>query len=135
VFGDVGPALESAERAGLAVRIASNFDGRLRQVVRGLPVLADWADRLLISSEVGVRKPHPDFYLAACASMGLAPAQVLCIGDDRENDLEGPRRAGLQGCLVDRKRKLPPELPRVANVQALVEFLAGRIPNPTPYES
>ena len=81
--------------AGLPVRIASNFDGRLRAVAAGLPELAGFVDTLIISSEVGYRKPHPAFYAAACASLGLPTDRVLSVGDDPENDVLGAERAGL----------------------------------------
>ena len=106
-FDDVDPALARLGSAGIALRVASNFDGRLRGVLRGLPGLAALADGVVISSEVGYRKPHPEFYRAACASLGLPLDRVLCVGDDAENDLRGPRRAGLRAVLIDREGRLP----------------------------
>src|SRR5262249_37372821 len=58
-FPDVGPALRELRAAGLRLGIASNFDARLRAVVAGSPVLAGFEGALVISSEVGYRKPHP----------------------------------------------------------------------------
>jgi putative hydrolase of the HAD superfamily len=101
-FPDAGPALSRLADGGLPVRVASNFDGRLRGVLRGLPELARWSEAVVISSEVGRRKPHPEFYRAACGSLGLPPSAVLSVGDDPENDVEGARRAGLRSLLLDR---------------------------------
>jgi putative hydrolase of the HAD superfamily len=101
-FEDVATAIDGLRRSGLKYVIASNFDGRLRAVVRGLPGLAGAEASLVISSEVGVRKPHPDFYRAACERLGLPPDRVLCVGDDVENDVLGARRAGLHAVLLDR---------------------------------
>ena len=101
-FEDVGPTVDALVARGLAVRIASNFDARLRGVVAGLPELAPVGGDPVISSEVGVRKPHPDFYRATCGRLGLPPGRVLFVGDDEENDLLGPTRAGLRAVLVDR---------------------------------
>ena len=101
-FPDVGRGLLDLRDAGYRLRIASNFDGRLRSVAAGLPDLAGFVDELVISSEVGHRKPHPSFYLAACVSLGLSPDRVLCVGDDPENDVLGPERAGLRGLYLDR---------------------------------
>ncbi len=121
-FDDVVPALRRLEAAGLPVRVASNFDGRLRGVLRGLEGLAGLAEGAVISSEVGRRKPHPDFYLAACQRMGLPPGRVLCVGDDPENDYRGPGRAGLPALLVDRDGlALADDLPRLPGLLALAE--------------
>ncbi|MBX6316576.1 MAG: HAD-IA family hydrolase [Isosphaeraceae bacterium] len=125
VFPDVAPALETLDRAGLRLRIASNFDRRLRRVVVGRPELAPWAEPLIISSEVGFRKPHPAFYRAACVSLGLPPGRVLCVGDDPENDVFGPRRAGLHAVLLDRDHRARGDLPAVADLTGLVAYLLG----------
>lgn len=109
-FPDVASGLVALREGGFRVRVASNFDGRLRAVVAGLPELAGFVDTLVISSEVGYRKPHARFYQAACASLGLPPGRVLCVGDDPENDVLGAERAGLRGILLDRDGRRPPGL-------------------------
>ena len=125
-FPDVAPALLALSAQGVAVCIGSNFDGRLRRVVSGLPELADCVDSLVISSEVGFRKPHPSFFRAACARLGLPPERVLCVGDDVENDVQGAIRAGLSGILLDRAALAPSDLPHVPNLTALIQSkLAG----------
>jgi putative hydrolase of the HAD superfamily len=125
-FPDVAPALDVAHAQGVTVRIASNFDARLRRVVAGLPELAALTDGLLISSEIGYRKPHPDFYRTACDLLGLPPERVLFVGDDPENDVLAPRRVGSRGVLIDRKSECPLPLPRVVSLTELVEPLARR---------
>lgn len=120
VFDDVEQALDLLAKADVPFRIASNFDGRLRQVVSGLDALARWTDRLVISSEVGYRKPHANFYRAACASLGVPPADVLCVGDDVGNDWHGPRCAGLHACLVDRERRASAEVQAYPDLTRLV---------------
>lgn len=117
---DAGPTLRALDRRGLALRIASNFDARLRGVLRGLEALAPWGESALISSEVGRRKPHPDFYRAVCESLGLPPEVVLCVGDDIENDWQGPRRAGLQAVLLDRDGRAPADVPTIRGLDALL---------------
>ena len=131
-FPDVAPGLRALRDAGWPVRIASNFDGRLRDVAAGLADLDGFANVLIISSEVGFRKPHPRFYEAACVSLGLPPDRVLCVGDDPENDVLGPERAGLRGALLDRNGRCPlglvsfPDLPSLARSLAEVPRSAGR---------
>ena len=126
-FDDVGPALRWLSRAGLVVCVGSNFDSRLRQVVGGLPALSGWEDRLVISSEVGYRKPHPAFYEAACRVLGLPKEQVLCIGDDLENDVRGPLRAGLQAIRVARRsaHDHEPGVPTIPDLSGLSSLLVA----------
>jgi putative hydrolase of the HAD superfamily len=121
-FPDVAPALDQCVARKIPVRIASNFDARLRGVVLGLPDLSCCVTQLVISSEVGYRKPHPAFYQAACASLGLPPDRVLCVGDDLENDVLGARRAGMRGVLLARHDRRP-EHPH--HVSDLAELIVG----------
>jgi putative hydrolase of the HAD superfamily len=125
-YPDAAETLRSIESAGLGVVVASNFDGRLRGVLGGIEGLGAWGESAVISSEVGRRKPHAEFYHAACERLGLPPGAVLCVGDDPENDLRGPRRAGLRAVLIDREGKAPGDVPAVASLRALAEFLVPR---------
>lgn len=130
VFDDVRQAAAGLEAAGIAVRVASNFDARLYRVLSGLPAIAHLAAGAVISSEVGYRKPHPAFYQAACRSLGLPPNQVLCVGDDVENDVHGPRRAGLHALLLDRGGWAPNTLPRLRDPRHLPRLLQRSVGAP-----
>jgi putative hydrolase of the HAD superfamily len=90
--------------------------------VQGIPELDLYVDSLIVSSEVGYRKPHSEFFHAACSRLGLAAHQVLCVGDDRENDVRGAIQAGLSGILIDRAGNRPADLPHVPVLTALVEM-------------
>lgn len=96
---DAGEMLAGLGRRGYVLGMASNYDGRLRSVAAGKPELRP-VRHLVISSEVGWRKPAPEFFAALSATTGLAPAHILFAGDDRANDFDGARAAGLQAILV-----------------------------------
>src|SRR5207244_3626610 len=85
---------------GARLAIGSNFDGRLRAIVLGLPALAPISD-LFISSEVGWKKPAAEFYRHCLAALKLEPGAVLSIGDHLENDAAAPGRLGMPAALMD----------------------------------
>src|SRR5205814_1664689 len=97
---DAAGTLERVASLGLTVGLASNYDHRLRPVVRGLPALGPVA-HLVISAEMGWRKPSPHFFAALCRTVMLPPERVLLVGDDLDNDYEGARQAGLRPVLFD----------------------------------
>jgi putative hydrolase of the HAD superfamily len=101
------PQAEGVLRAlagrGYVLGIASNFDSRLRGLVAGLPALAP-VRHLVISSEVGWRKPAPGFFEALCREAGREPGEVLLVGDDLDNDYRGARAFGLHALLLDDRR-------------------------------
>jgi putative hydrolase of the HAD superfamily len=76
---------------------------------------------LVISSEVGFRKPHASFFEAVCQRLGLPAWQILCVGDDLENDVRGAMRAGLSALLLDRAAERPHDFPHVPDLTALLE--------------
>ena len=56
-----------------------------------------------------------------CASLGLPPGRVLFIGDDPENDVLGPARAGLRAVRLDRSGRTDPGTDVVVSLDALAE--------------
>src|SRR2546429_4837286 len=63
---------------------------------------------LVLSSEVGVRKPHPLFYMEVLDAAGCSPDSVLFIGDTLAKDVLGPRQHGMQAG-SHRPDRRPPE--------------------------
>ncbi|MGV8943518.1 HAD family hydrolase [Thermomonas sp.] len=52
--------------------------------------------------EFGSAKPDPALFLEACRRLGLAPDEVLHVGDHPYMDVAGAARAGLRSCWIDR---------------------------------
>lgn len=96
----VGPVLAELSRRGLAIGLASNFDSRLRPVAAGLPELARIGP-VVVSSEVGWRKPAAGFFAALVRAFGCRPDELLLVGDDHEYDYIGATAAGLRSVLID----------------------------------
>lgn len=102
IFDDVVPALEILKTRGQKLGIVSNWDERLRPLLAKLKLDA-YFKTVIVSIEVGARKPAcPPFHLA-CAALGTLPAETLHVGDSLETDVEGARSAGLQARLLTRE--------------------------------
>jgi putative hydrolase of the HAD superfamily len=111
---------------GSMLGIASNYDSRLRSVAAGLDALTP-ARHLVISSEVGWRKPAPAFFEALCRTAGMRAEEILFVGDDRTNDFDGARAFGLPAVLFDpRSRERDLSGPRIACLEQLLEQPAVR---------
>ncbi len=124
-FDDVPDALDGLRQAGVHIVLASNFDGRLRSVCDGLPGMRSVTSRV-ISAEVGFRKPSPQFFAALIATAGCRAAELLMIGDDRKNDFEGARLAGIPALLVNRAGNRAPD--EIGGLAELTRWLGtGRI--------
>lgn len=54
------------------------------------------------SREHGAAKPEASIFLAACDRLGVAPIEVLHVGDHVDFDVVGAARAGLRTCWLNR---------------------------------
>jgi putative hydrolase of the HAD superfamily len=106
VHSQAGEVIRSLADGGLVVGIASNFDERLRPLVTAFPELVPLADRCVISSAVGWRKPAREFFAEVARVAGCKPGQVLYVGDDRRNDYDGATAAGLRAVLFDPESRM-----------------------------
>ena len=101
LFPEVPGVLDQLHAAGFQLAILSNWDSRLNPVLDALG-FGRWITRRFISAELGVEKPDPAIYERVARELGLAPAQLLSVGDDLRNDVEAPRAAGWKVARVDR---------------------------------
>jgi putative hydrolase of the HAD superfamily len=119
---EVAKVLEELAARGYRLGIASNYDHRLRPVVKGLPALQPLRE-LVISSAVGWRKPAPQFFAAIPSYAGLAADRILFVGDDRANDYEAARACGMPAVLLDPHGKYPDVPERIARLGELLDMM------------
>ncbi|MGI5200335.1 HAD family hydrolase [Spirillospora sp. CA-108201] len=86
-------ALRRLRAAGVPVALVSNALGD--DCYQGYDLDAV-ADVVVISSEVGVRKPSRRIYQTACERLGVDPADCVLI-DDLEHNLRGAAKLGIRG--------------------------------------
>ncbi|MCE9529643.1 MAG: HAD family hydrolase [Planctomycetes bacterium] len=98
---DADRVLNDLSGRGLVIGMASNFDARLAGIVERMPGLSLLADRCVISSLVGWRKPAPEFFHEVARVAGCAAGQILFVGDDYRNDYTGARAAGMRALHLD----------------------------------
>jgi len=105
-FPDAVPALEAVRRRGLRTGMVSNATELARRVLKNLDMEKHF-DFVVISDEVGVRKPDPRIFGIALELAGTVPSRALFLGDKPSTDIAGATRAGLRGVLVDRRDAFP----------------------------
>ena len=60
-------------------------------------------DAMTVSGEIGWSKPHARAFELAIGRMGLSPGQLLYVGDDLINDMEGAKAYGMHTAWLPRK--------------------------------
>lgn len=80
--------------AGVKMAVVSNFDSRLRKLLKDLNVLHLF-DAVIISSEVGYEKPDQRIFQAALDQLNVEAGKALHIGDDQKADKFGANDVGI----------------------------------------
>ena len=84
-------AVRAARAAGVRTGLISNSWGTSRY---DRALLAELFDGVVISGEVGMRKPTPEIYERGARAIGLAPAQCVFV-DDLPFNLDPARELGM----------------------------------------
>ena len=124
LFDDVLPALNALVARRMALGVISNADRDVSPLLEKLGILPLLKIRLT-SQEAGVSKPHPDIFRKGAERIGVAPSDVLYVGDQWVVDVQGARGAGMQALLIDRGGYFE-EVPALEKISSLKE-IASRI--------
>uniref|UniRef100_A0ACD5ZQS0 Uncharacterized protein n=2 Tax=Avena sativa TaxID=4498 RepID=A0ACD5ZQS0_AVESA len=87
--------LHDLKDAGVKLAVVSNFDTRLRKLLKDLNV-SDMFDAIVVSSEVGYEKPAPEIFKIALDQIGVEASKAVHVGDDETADKAGANAIGLE---------------------------------------
>lgn len=136
-FADVDEAVEAVRGRGLATGVLTNGTRELQEAKLAHLGLLGSIGPVVCAAEIGVAKPHPNAFRAACDAVATPPGQVLYVGDEHPVDILGARAAGLQAVLVDRgqfdRGEAEPveESARISSLVELLSMLDGTAAAPT----
>ncbi len=95
-------------RKDYALAILSNFDHApaLRQIL-AREGIGDWFAPVVISHEIGFRKPLRQAFELALEQAGHPPAETLFVGDSLEADVAGARQLGMPVAWIKQEGQTP----------------------------
>jgi epoxide hydrolase-like predicted phosphatase len=103
LFSRVGPdeemvgAVRNARSKGVPTGLISNsWGGNYGEGGYDRPMFDELFDVVVISGEVGLRKPEPGIYLLACERIGAEPEECV-FADDFEVNAQGATAVGMLG--------------------------------------
>jgi FMN phosphatase YigB (HAD superfamily) len=104
--GDLLRALRRRHR----LAVVSNFDytPTARHVLEREGIV-DLFDSVVISDEVGWRKPKPVIFERALQRLGITPGEALFVGDRADIDVAGARGVGMPSAWINREGAALPE--------------------------
>ncbi len=69
--------------------------------------LCDLFSCIVLSEEIGIRKPDPKIFHHATSLLHVQPSECLYVGDSYVNDIIGAKTAGMQVCWLNRELLKP----------------------------
>lgn len=116
-FPDTEAALTAVAAAGIPIAVVSNIAWDIRPVFKRSGV-AEQVTAFVLSYAEGAVKPDLRLFDIACRRIGIAPGEVLMIGDSYEAD----GAAAELGCAVTLVEPVPVDQRPCALVDALAEY-------------
>jgi HAD superfamily hydrolase (TIGR01549 family) len=97
-------------KRGYRLGVLSNFDdAETGHLIMHDTGVRDHFDAIVISADVGLRKPNRQIFLRAAELMKLDPREILFVGDTAHDDVLGAKRAGMRAAWINRKGMPLPE--------------------------
>jgi len=106
------PRLLRRLRASYRLALVTNFPD-LPTAHRVFDTLNLWEyfDAIVVSAEVGYRKPSPIIFQKALEQLRVEPHEAVMVGDTLEADVEGAKSLGIKTILIDPERARRGEKP------------------------
>lgn len=112
------PYIESARLAPCAEELLGRVKGRFKvgllsnftyaptvHAILNRLNLARFFDVVVVSHEVGFRKPHPKIFEEVLGRLRLPPSKGVFVGDDEYDDVVGAKDAGMKAILLKRREE------------------------------
>ena len=88
------PTLKKIKSKGYKIGLITNGSHELQYKKLGKLELTDLFDEIIVSGDTPYQKPDERIFLMMAEKMGIAPQEMMYVGDHPLNDVEGSRKAG-----------------------------------------
>ncbi|MDI6784465.1 MAG: HAD family hydrolase [bacterium] len=101
VFPEVPEVLTELKNRGYKLALVSNAtSGRLIRKAAAGRDLTKYFETIIVSADVGYRKPHPKIYQFALDFLTAKPEETVMVGDLLEIDIAGAKKLGMKTILA-----------------------------------
>ncbi len=121
LFPETLEVLEGLKSRGLKLGLVSNTIPITRPVMRRFGV-ESYFDTVILSCEVGMKKPEPAIFEMALRQLKVSPEETLMIGDQEEKDVDAPKSLGMRALLIDREGNTKGA---ISDLHGVFDYLGG----------
>jgi FMN phosphatase YigB (HAD superfamily) len=99
LYPDAAESLAALHDAGVRIGVVSDIQVDLREHAR-LAGVDGYVDAWTLSYELGIQKPDPAVFGDALATLDVAPADALMVGDSAYRDAVGAAELGMSSLIL-----------------------------------
>ena len=110
VYPDTFETLSALKTSGARLFMLSNAQAVFTKTELALSGLESCFDAIFLSSDLGVKKPAPEFLRSLLKEYGLRPDETVMIGNDVMSDLAVADACGVDSVLLNTDRLSPEEI-------------------------
>ena len=101
---DTHSTLQTLKQMGFNLGVISNArDNKDALTLIDRENLRQYFNLVLISSDLGVRKPNPKIFIRALQHWDIPAEQTLMVGDNLKADIYGAQQIGMKGIWINRR--------------------------------
>ena len=119
LFVDAISTLVSLRQRGLKLALVTNASPSVHIVLRSHR-LPEYVDAIVVSCEVGSRKPDPGIYRTAMEELKAEASEGVFVGDGNDGELDGAHSLGMATIWI--RRGLPKYVPTRESVPESIDF-------------
>jgi putative hydrolase of the HAD superfamily len=106
LFPDSLPVLERMRKNGYPIAVVSDAQKVFCLQEGEMLGLTPFFGHVVMSTNLGFRKPDPRIFAIACTLLATPPAEAVYVGNDLETDVKGAQGIGMKAILLDREKKV-----------------------------
>ncbi len=123
-FPDVIPFLVKARETYPDLKLGIITDGiPVKQFEKILRLRIErYFDEIIISDDIGIRKPNPKLFSYALDKVKVKPSETLMVGDRLDNDIEPANAVKIHTALIHRKTKYDVDSEKISKIKPEFEI-------------
>jgi putative hydrolase of the HAD superfamily len=103
LFPDAKPTLKRINEKYKTALVSNFTDTIFLKKSLQMFQITSFLNSIIVSEEVGWRKPHPRIFERFLEAMNVQPEEAVYIGDNLEADIKGSKDSGIKSILIDRQ--------------------------------
>ena len=123
LYPEVKKVLQELRERSLKLGVVTNgLKSDIDKVLPQVGLINDF-DIVVVIDSIGKMKPDKEIFLHALKKLDVKPYEALFIGNQIEEDYNGPRNVGMEALLIDRENKTEENVDKIRSLEEILEIL------------